>query len=83
MDITRVRVPGPRELRLCGSGVLHSEQQSCYEMGYREGVAAARRAIRERLSGVGQQHGRVCIPCPGTCGTARPEDCKIVRARGA
>lgn len=48
-DITKVKVPGPRQLRPVGTGALWGEQQYCYEKGYREGVAAAREAIREVL----------------------------------
>ena len=47
--LTRIRAPKPRELSVCGSGGLHDEQQFCYELGYREGIAALRKAQRERL----------------------------------
>ena len=47
--LTRIRAPKPRELPACGSGGLHGEQQYCYELGYREGIAALRRAQREKL----------------------------------
>lgn len=48
-DITKINVPGPRQLKPVGTGALLSEQQFCYEKGYREGVAAARKAIREAI----------------------------------
>jgi hypothetical protein len=42
------RAPPPRTLPKRGSGALHGEQQFCFELGWKEGVAALRRAIRER-----------------------------------
>jgi len=46
-----IRVPcsKPRVLPIYGSGQLHDEQQHCYELGYKEGVAALRKAQREAL----------------------------------
>ena len=48
--LIRVRAPKPRELPQCGFGSLHDEQQYCYEMGYREGIAALRKAQRKALT---------------------------------
>ena len=47
--LIRVRAAKPRELPQCGFGGLHDEQQYCYELGYREGIAALRKAQREAL----------------------------------
>jgi len=47
--IQTTKTKGPRTLAKRGSGGLHAEQQYCFEMGYREGVAAIRKAILERL----------------------------------
>ena len=47
--LIRVRAAKPRELPQCGFGSLHDEQQYCYELGYREGIAALRKAQREAL----------------------------------
>lgn len=48
-DITRTPVPPPRRLQPCGTGAFLSEQQYCYERGYRAGVKAARKAIRDKM----------------------------------
>ena len=48
--LIRARVPRPRALPIRGSGALHSEQQYCYETGYREGVAALRKAQCDMLT---------------------------------
>ena len=47
--LIRVRAPKPRELPRCGTGTLHDDHQYCYELGYREGIAALRKAQREAL----------------------------------
>ena len=47
--IKTTKTKGPRTLAKRGSGGLHGEQQYCFEMGYREGVAALRKAILERI----------------------------------
>jgi len=44
--LIRVRAAKPRELPRYGTGSLHDEQQYCYELGYREGIAALRKAQR-------------------------------------
>ena len=38
----------PRKLPQWGTGALWDEQQYCFEMGWREGAAAVRAAIRKR-----------------------------------
>jgi hypothetical protein len=48
-SITRVKAAPCRKLPRHGTGTLHDEQQYCYEMGYREGVAALRKAQREYI----------------------------------
>jgi hypothetical protein len=45
-EAARKRAKPPRKLPKCGSGALLDEQQYCYELGYREGAAALRAAIR-------------------------------------
>lgn len=47
--LIRTKVKKPRTLPKYGSGGLHEEQQSCYELGYREGAAALRKAMREKI----------------------------------
>lgn len=47
--LIRVRTNKPKQLRQCGTGALLSEQQYCYDRGYRDGVAALRRSQREYL----------------------------------
>ena len=47
--LIRTHAPKPRELPIYGSGGLHEEQQHCYELGYREGIAALRKAQRAKL----------------------------------
>lgn len=49
----KARAGKPRELPVCGFGSLYSEQQFCFEKGFREGAAAVRSAIRAR----GQKEG--------------------------
>ena len=48
-NISRIRVSKARTLPRYGSGGLHDEQQYCFECGYKEGVAATRKAIREEF----------------------------------
>jgi len=55
INVSRVKVSKPRELPRCGTGGLHDEQQCCFDLGYKEGVAAARRAIRSALEAEGAQ----------------------------
>ena len=38
----------PRELKAVGRGMLLSEQQFCFDKGWREGAASVRAAIRTR-----------------------------------
>ena len=45
---SKVRAGKPRQLPRRGMGILHGEQQHCFEMGWKEGVAAVRAAIRAR-----------------------------------
>ena len=47
--IVRVRAKKPRTLPPCGTGGLHDDQQYCYDLGYREGIAALRRAQRNAI----------------------------------
>jgi hypothetical protein len=47
----RTRVPKPRILPPMGSGGLHGEQQHCFALGWKEGAAALRRAIRNATPG--------------------------------
>jgi hypothetical protein len=49
LNISHIKIKKPRELSKCGTGALLDEQQFCFEKGYKEGVAAARHAIREAL----------------------------------
>ena len=44
----KTRNTKPRQLPRVGSGALLDEQQYCYEKGWKEGVAAFRKAIRAR-----------------------------------
>lgn len=45
-EAARKRAKPPRKLPRLGTGALWDEQQCCYELGYREGAAAVRAAIR-------------------------------------
>jgi hypothetical protein len=45
---SKVRAGKPRQLPRRGMGILHGEQQHCFEMGWKEGAAAVRAAIRAR-----------------------------------
>lgn len=49
LNVSRVKVKPPKVLPKYGTGGLHDEQQFCYELGYKDGVAATRKAIREAL----------------------------------
>jgi len=75
-SLISTKVPKPRELPVCGTGGLHEEQQHCYELGYREGVAALRKAQRERLAlaaGWGSADGSTTHVSSGTrIGTTYP-----------
>jgi hypothetical protein len=44
--ILRKPAPKPRELGRCGTGALYSEQQYCYDKGWREAIAAYRKMLR-------------------------------------
>lgn len=46
----KTRAPTPRTLGQRGTGALHGEQQYCFEMGYREGAAAVRKAIAAKIA---------------------------------
>lgn len=46
---SKTRAPKPRTLAQRGTGALHGEQQHCFEMGYREGAAAVRKAIAAKI----------------------------------
>jgi hypothetical protein len=50
---SRARAGKPRQLPRIGTGALHAEQQCCFAMGWKEGAAAVRAAIRAR----GTNHG--------------------------
>ncbi len=45
---SKARAGKPRQLPRLGMGMLHREQQHCFEMGWKEGAAAVRAAIRAR-----------------------------------
>jgi hypothetical protein len=45
---SKARAGKPRQLPRLGMGMLHGEQQHCFEMGWKEGAAAVRDAIRAR-----------------------------------
>jgi hypothetical protein len=45
---SKVRAGKPRQLPRRGMGILHGEQQHCFEMGWKEGAASVRAAIRAR-----------------------------------
>lgn len=55
---TKTRADKPRQLPTCGTGALHSEQQYCFERGWREGAASVRRRIAMRFNAplIGAQH---------------------------
>ena len=52
LNISHIKVAKPRKLPTYGTGAFHTEQQFCFELGHKEGVAATRKAIREALSGL-------------------------------
>ncbi len=45
---SKARAGKPRQLPRLGTGALQGEQQCCFEMGWKEGAAAVRAAIRAR-----------------------------------
>jgi hypothetical protein len=45
---SKARAGKPRQLPRLGTGALQGEQQCCFEMGWKEGAAAIRAAIRAR-----------------------------------
>jgi hypothetical protein len=45
---SKARAGKPRKLPRRGMGMLHGEQQYCFEMGWKEGAASVRAAIRAR-----------------------------------
>lgn len=49
LKLTRIKAAHSRKLPRCGTGAFLKEQQYCYELGYREGIAALRKAQRERI----------------------------------
>ena len=63
---SKVRAGKPRQLPRRGMGILHGEQQHCFEMGWKEGAAAVRAAIRAR-----GQAAKTCPPCHGDCNQGR------------
>ena len=53
--LIRTPAPKPKQLSVMsvmGSGALHSEQQFCYEKGWKEGIAAFRKHLREHYKGI-------------------------------
>ena len=52
LNISSIKVAKPRKLPTYGTGAFHTEQQFCFELGHKEGIAAARKAIREALNGL-------------------------------
>lgn len=48
----KTRAPKPRTLAQRGTGALHGEQQYCFEMGYREGALAVRKAIAKKVAAI-------------------------------
>lgn len=46
-QLLRKPAPKPRELSVCGSGALLDMQQEHYELGWKEGIAAYRKMLRE------------------------------------
>lgn len=44
--ILRKSAPKPRELSPCGTGAFLSDQQYCFDKGWREGIAAYRKMLR-------------------------------------
>lgn len=51
LQLIMVKAPKPRTLPSLGSGSLHDEQQYCYEKGWKEGIAAFRKAQRLAVTG--------------------------------
>jgi hypothetical protein len=49
LGITKVRAAHSRKLPRKGTGAFLNEQQYCYDLGYREGIAALRKAQREHI----------------------------------
>lgn len=49
LTMLRRPAPKPRELPRCGTGALHDEQQYCFAQGWKEGIAAYRKQLRESL----------------------------------
>lgn len=47
--ILRARAGPPKQLPAIGTGAHLLEQQDCYDMGYRDGVAALRSAQKKKL----------------------------------
>lgn len=48
-SLLKKKAPKPRELPTCGTGGLHGEQQYCFEKGWKEGIAAYRKMLREAI----------------------------------
>lgn len=49
LAIKKTRVKGARKLQVVGTGALYGEQQFCFDKGYKEGVAAARKAFLKAI----------------------------------
>jgi hypothetical protein len=49
---TTKHAPKPRELSAVGTGALLSEQQHCFDKGWREGIAAFRKMLRSNVGAV-------------------------------
>ena len=47
--VLKKHAPKARELTRCGTGGLHDEQQYCFEKGWKEGIAAFRKAMRSNV----------------------------------
>lgn len=45
----RKPAPKPRKLQPCGTGAFLGDHQFCFEKGWREGIAAYRKMLREEL----------------------------------
>jgi hypothetical protein len=48
---TKAPKPKPKTLQQVGTGALYGEQSFCYEKGWKEGIAAYRKTIREKVNG--------------------------------
>lgn len=48
--ILKTPAPKPRKLSPVGSGSLLSEQQYCFEKGWKEGIASFKKILREKIN---------------------------------